>query len=544
MGIRKVPDVRCDLDTSFRFNGLFEASNKAAKAYTTTGQFNGRIFKSIHRREDTGYRTYFGPWFSHSGITYARTAHNTSHAITRLFHEKVRLRDIIAHQKRAIRNGALVKYRRKIGDLSAALLSERRGDWSELCGLEANAPHPKRSLRAPAWLEIRAESADSSEGVTFLKTHKHIQVNIKPDEFAKYNSRTREGKAPRAVNDLGVAASLRAPWLVNAIKEVLSKTPLPTRWGSYICVAKSHVDTVSSLFQRMETSNLFVYHSDDSTVSFVTSEGPFWANLDISSCDASNTQFVFWALLEFAPGIFSNHMLALIDQCAHTCRVGYGKGNLVFKPKKFFEYSGSLLTTLLNNIASLAIGFHITNGYTKRSKAATEQFVKDRLETCGWKCTLQVCSKIEQVQFLKMSPCRAVDGSIVAILNLGVILRCLGQRRGDLPGKGCLVQRARAFNAGLVRGMVHAGNHSFLRTLQTKFLAHRQREDTVYYNSSAVEGMVRSENQVLDDSSVRARYDISSCAYEELCSLVMAADVGDSILCDATRKIMDLDYGL
>lgn len=535
-GIRKVYDVVCNVEIDFKFNFLFDRLNKAAMDYSSTGVFTARIFKKRERIEGLGHRTYFGPYFDHSGVVYARTRHNTQMCISRLFHQKVDVASLHAIQPCVVAAPALVVYRQHLGHLVNSLIWSTPGDWSEKCAQEAFAPHVKRALRAPAWLEIMQDSADASEDVTFIPKGKYVQVNIKPDEFGK------PGKPPRAVNDLGVKASLRAPWLVNAIKTLMAERPLYHNGWRYKFVKSPSMEALAEAFEGMMIHNSFIYFSDDSSVSFQTSEGPFWANLDITSCDASNGPSVFEALLDFAPGILRRHMQALLNQCKAPCRVGYGRGALKFKPMTYFEYSGSLLTTLLNNVANLALGFYITQGYTPRSKVETVSWIETKLKTCGWKCTLQVCSRFEEVQFLKCSPCRTIDGRWVPVLNLGVILRSFGQRRGDLPGRGELADRARRFNVGLVKGYVHAGNHQLLRTLQTKFLAEEGCD--VQYNSNAVQHITDGIADLLDDSSVCARYGIPLSAYDELCDLVMMADVGDRISCHASRAILQLDYGL
>lgn len=428
----------------------------------------------------------------------------------------------------------LVEYRRKIGRIASDIVWGTGGDWSDKCTKEAFAPHVKRALRAPAWEEVLRDGDDRSEDVTFMG--RYVQVNIKPDEFAK------PSKPPRAVNDLGVKASLRAPWLVNAVKDALSSHPLVYKGWEYIFIKSPSMIALAEAFEKMTRRNVFLYFSDDSTVAFRTSEGMFWANLDITSCDASNGTSVFESLLDFAPGRLRRHMKALLRQCTWECRVGYGKGCLKFKPVEYFEYSGSLLTTLLNCVANLALGFYITQGYTPRSMLETQKWIEDRLGSCGWQCTIQRCSSFEEVQFLKCSPCRTVSGKWLPCLNLGVILRSIGQRRGDLPGRGDLAARARSFNAGLVKGFVHAGNHRLLRTLQTKYLSERNAD--VQFNSDAARFLTDGLKEILDDASVCARYGISLGAYDELNNLIAHADFGDRISCQASDTILQLDYGL
>lgn len=92
--------------------------------------------------------------------------------------------------------------------------------------------------------------------------------------------------------------------------------------------------------------------------------GPFGFNLDISSCDSSNSMVVFAQNGLQQAGLDVEHASSfaagLIAQCAlPTTLRNPLKGNrteqLVVQPLTVFEYSGSTLTTVLNNIASTSI---------------------------------------------------------------------------------------------------------------------------------------------------------------------------------------------
>lgn len=362
-----------------------------------------------------------------------------------------------------------------------------------------------------------------------------VQVNQKPYEWAK------PGKNPRAVNDFGVPASIRAGWLPEVIKSAMS-VPHKVGCGETVFVKSPDVAVLTSLFRRMYTSNVFAYHSDDSSLSLVCSDGMFWCNLDLSSCDTSQGPCVFQSMFLLTPDEYLRHMSLLVNQCRSVCQVGHGPKRLRFRPVKFFEYSGSVLTTLLNNVASFNVGRQILEGWKGGTRKQAHGFVTDVLERCGWRVVCEVEDDFEGIQFLKNSPCFGEDGEIRTFMNLGVILRALGQKTGDLPGKGDWVDRAKMFNRQLVKGMVHAGNHSLLAALERKF--NPDVPACPVYNSNALRLLTNGSRAALRDTSVCRRYSASPAEWQELLDVVLASDVGDVIDVSLSRKCIRRDYGL
>lgn len=395
------------------------------------------------------------------------------------------------------------------------------------------APHDKRRMR----IEAREGLCGRFYCVEDVFMDRPVQVNVKPDEWAK------DGKDPRAVNDFGVPASIRAGWLPEAIKSAMAAKPFPVGLGEAVFVKSPDVGKLTEIFKKMFNRNLFVYHSDDSALSLVCSDGMFWCNLDISSCDTSQGSCVFEFMYLLCPVEFLRIMSFLLDQCAQTCKVGHGKSRLLFKPVRYFEYSGSLLTTLLNCVASFNIGRQILEGWSGGTREEARSYVNSVLERCGWKVTCEEEPMFSGVQFLKHSPARTEDGEIVACTNLGVLLRALGQKTGTLP-KGDPYEQAVLFNTGLVSGFKHAGNTSLLRILQDKYPVRVPAAIVDRHGSNITKYHSNGNSSPISDDSVRCRYRLTPGAYWEMLDLLAVSQVGDVIDCEASRAILFRDYGL
>lgn len=408
--------------------------------------------------------------------------------------------------------------------------------WSERNFIAAQAQHPKRALRMAAWEQIECAGCQHWEPGTYSDSS--VKLKLKPLEWGK------PGKYGRIICDMSTEASLRAGWLVESVKEAMSKTPLETGNGKCIFVKSPHIGNLGELFALLMSEPTFLYFSDDAVVSVPYIQNGavklHFANIDISGCDSSQSGHVFKACLDLVPVTMRPHMEAMIAQCARHAQAGEGQRKLSVQPIEYFEYSGSLLTTTLNNVASSTIGLQILENFPTLSLHACKRELEKRVNSSGWKCTVEHCASVSEVQFLKCSPTVTYDGRVAAFLNFGVILRCIGQKSWDLPGSGCKRARAELFNSALVRGMMHAGNTSLLRTLQRRFSV----ECAPQYNSDAVKHLDGGTQDELFDPACYQRYGLSAGSYQELLDLISESEFGDLIDCEASRTILRVDYGL
>lgn len=446
----------------------------------------------------------------------------------RLFHDKVGVRKLYNRQRAISKLPGI-----------AGLLTTLRAQFSchvrmkvlfdEDVQTNAHIPHTKKVLRVRKHNELVSTNRASDWKDAFAPNT--VKLNFKNDEW------TETGKYGRIVCDLGTPASLRCGSLIERMKSVWSHTPLYVGEGRMVFVKSPCRDYLRDLYTDFAHNTMFLFHSDDSSVSFKTPEGMFYANIDISSCDSSQGPCVFDMLIEMTPEEHKETIKMLISQCRTVCSVGPYR----FRPVVPVEYSGSVLTTMLNNIANMCIGYQLLVNVDCSSLKRVEESLVATLAGCGWKCTLQRCTFLEEVQFLKTSPCYLVDGRIDAILNLGVILRAIGQRVGDLPGKRTepIQSRAYKFNCALVCGLKHAGSHPLLDTLRRKYSIECQPEFV-----NATRFLSGSDIGCCDPISLCRRYDITPRDLHELCSLFQSAGFGDVIDCLAARRILQMDYGI
>jgi len=112
-------------------------------------------------------------------------------------------------------------------------------------------------------------------------------------------------------------------------------------------------------------------------------------------------------------------------------------------------YSGSTVTTSVNNFASLMIGHAISE-----SNAETPEEIIAAARSVGYIITLERCELIEDIQFLKHSPVLDDTGEWRPLLNIGVLLRLSGTCTGDLPGSKnqSLGSRGSTFQRALLQG--------------------------------------------------------------------------------------------
>lgn len=336
--------------------------------------------------------------------------------------------------------------------------------------------------------------------------------------------------------------SLRCADYVEKLKECTSLRPFTVGGVEIRFVKSPDVTALQRIFSEMENSSVLVYHSDDLAGSLRCSDGMLWFNGDIAGCDSSQSKFVFENIRRQFPTRLQETVARLLEQCQLPIRLGHGPGSLLYKPQDYFEYSGSTLTTILNNTASRCIAMRLVEAWDPTS---TIELNKHRLTEavgrCGWSVTMEWCRQLEGIQFLKHSPHYTIFGEVDAVLNAGVILRAMGRCRYDLPGSGCLERRATSFMRNWVAGLQHAGDTDLLRTLRAKFPGgdpdHQESWLTAHMEAS-------HERRPIHPTSLCGRYGISEASWQELVRCVREARIGDVIRCPAANRILHVDYGL
>jgi len=406
----------------------------------------------------------FGPSAAHLGVVMANTAYTINFAFN--------LRMLIVREsleKEVILRDNQASYLSKpspllfaLADIFSYALREYLGWYVEAEQHHAD-PHAKRLLRMHAWNELHT---DGGSGARLWLFNNCVNYKLKKDEIGKPNTpvflngvehRTGVG---RMIGDLGVSASLQGFRLTELLKNGMAKEAVVIGDARFqFCKRPSPgelQEVMDKLYSPPET-HYFVYFSDDACYARRLPSGVVkrW-NVDIKKCDASHTRAIFDKLIDLVPELWRDDMQILVDQCSaditirspdnskHAVRLTPvdGQGRC---PKL---YSGSTLTTLLNNLANLTIGECLV-----RCASLDADSLIESVEECGYAISMNENELFEDVQFLKYSPVKDNHGRYRPLLNVGVMLRAIGQCKGDVPGRGPLVPRFRAFQKGLLNGL-------------------------------------------------------------------------------------------
>ena len=434
-------------------------------------RLNGRKFKfsgilpfSEIESKNT-YMTHFGPCVHvKNRVVYGATVHNYSSMLLRIIGgrdlEETKTKNNKFISPNIGHRGlfrTLDSYFRKIKRNLSKYLDALGDNITEqiIC---ACSPHVKRDLRIKAIRELVAKGELLNS--LFMKD---IKGKIKIPEFAK------AGKKPRLIGDFTCPGSLLAGFLIPCIKAAFSE-PIIIEGSRFRFVYSTDSETLDSIFTECQESiyNEFIYFSDDMCCCIKNNGEPRWFNLDISSCDASNGTGVFERLHWF----FDQHvehdqlLTRAILQCQQRLVIHHPnksvKEVITAKCKLPIEFSGTQLTTALNNIAASSIVVSISK-HIGRSAINFDQFgeiVARAALAVGYEVTIDPCRSLSDVQFLKHSFYQSEDG-VKSFVNLGPIFRSMGTCWMDLPYNrklGETLQGAAHFrNWSVLQGYAHSG---------------------------------------------------------------------------------------
>jgi hypothetical protein len=411
-------------------------------------------FREVYNpRLEKVYRTFHGTHISHNGVIYAGCADNFNLAITRLtsctFPTLVEDVAARARQSTFFKNDVIM--RRIILEIQSRfhrMTSDR--DAYDAFFEYANRPHPKR--RARIYALDRLLKIGHLSHPTFVDI---VTGKLKLDEWAK------PGKYPRLINDYTVVGSLLGGFVAEIMKKCM-EAPFHTPKGCARFVSSPNVQSLREAFGEILTPSSeisMIFFSDDSCIAVQRDGLTRRYNMDIKSADRSAHDGVFDALVECSSSnpLFMSWVLRSVKQCKLPLKMRFGK-RLKLTPTEHTLYSGSVLTTLINNLANLALF----------SAAHQPTPIPNSFTPTGYSISLDECVVPEDLQFLKYSP-SLIQGEVVPWLNIGVILRTLGNCHQDLPGRGDIRKRGFIFDSNIIKGLKHSGNHEILRTLQNVY---------------------------------------------------------------------------
>jgi len=505
-----------------------------------------RESRIVHNRilVDPTYRTKYGG-FLHNGEIYANSNANVSIALRRIFRCAGGSLDMAATLANNQHNfiSKSMPFLDSLRDMYSKDMCNYRGFLVEAEEHYAD-PHKKKHLREMAWKDMFETGTTASE--LWLK---HVTYKMKKDEWAK------PGKEPRMIGDLKVPASLQGFMVTKYLKKAMLEDIEYQDGILHFCATPDHGE-LTRVFEGLMKPRARVYmtyFSDDSCVSVNTKEGVKMYNMDISSCDASHTAMLFYALTRLADGPAGENLRVLVDQLRVPMRV-YDLSRPTSGPNKRYAqfvrndnspvlYSGSTITTVINNLANILIGKSIID-----NQASTPEEIMSAAKLAGYVVTLEECTIPEKLQFLKHSPVLDTSGTYRPVLNLGVLLRTLGTCKGDVPGsnKIPLLERFQAFERGLLQGMYPNTSFPFVDARKACVAGKSKIDSQV---SKKVDEMFAYKVGETDQSThhavdVYARYGLSPAEIALLDEEVATSPFTSYHSCKTVSKILELDYGL
>jgi len=366
--------------------------------------------------------------------------------------------------------------------------------------------HPKRALRVRAHLEALLKGSIAHQ--TRLERER-VVAKFKI-ELAKI------GKVPRIIVDLGVAASLAGAWYASTLKEAMAMEPLRTgNLFAWFCPTASYTNLKKAFDLLYDPPAPFtiVLFSDDAAIAVRGPDGVRWIDMDISSCDKSHTAGIFNMLRILTPAAHQEVVEALLAQLRAPLLIRHpnhrSRERVLATPIEETLYSGSTLTTVINNVAVMAIADIAASD----PPAIDASGVARAAELIGYIVECNQRSRFEDMQFLKHSPCRDVNGEWQPVLNLGVFARSSGNVFGELPGSAetPLAERARRQHASMLQCMWPNTHFPMLDAARAQY------QVDPGHHALYVESYLRNTMRVIDgwphlyftDESVLRRYEIA-----------------------------------
>jgi len=495
---------------------------------------NDVIFAPEIEDYDKFYRTRFGPVFHTGARIYGATNHNLRYALRRLTDTRPNSFSGYTHHQLIDNSHRFVYTHKKFLTDYGFELQFHMPVLYDI--IEANTwlvlqPHMKKKPRQAAWKKIL-----DMNRVGDYSWVKMVKGNVKREEWAKF------GKKPRMVNDLTVLASLLGAIVTSKLKHAMESVPFKYKGATAYFIGSPRPEKLTEAFHNLidEQSTQFIFFSDDSCIGVTHNGRRYIYNVDISSCDTSHTESTFDMLKMISRGHDRSLIRRLIAQCEAPLKIvtRSRRQSVVLEPNTPVLYSGSTLTTLINNLANLTIFMSIVD-----NNCFSPVQMMRAAEEAGYIITLERCETIADVQFLKHSPAK-IDGKYVGVLNLGVIMRSSGTCKLDLPGRKTQTLRERGLNfqGSLMQCYKFSPQHDLIRALTPPDF----RVVPVSLDSYLINELTTIEKSVYEVpiSHFLDRYRITLHDYHELIALSRSASFGDIIYCNASHAILDKDYKL
>lgn len=405
-----------------------------------------------------------------------------------------------------------------------------------------NDPSPKKHLRAALDRAWRLDGMDGPKRAIGYKIKKYELLSA--------------GKC-RGIADLGEVRTQLTAYPFPSIKKAWTAPYIHGNYTSTFCASPDH-GSLSAVFRALDMVDRgkveFVYFSDDSCVSAGCSDGRVVFNADVKKCDNSHTTPMFKGLeklLTESYGFDNLHAAPLRSAFQYLSEpvVMSNPHNRREKVKYQFSthrlYSGSTLTTTMNNYANLCISLRLAQRVPDPSLITKTEFLRQYLlagEDCGYELKTQVCVSLEDVQFLKHS-CSLIDGEYICWVNLAVWFRGMGTISGDLPGRGSITARGSSFIRDVVVSREKWGNHAIRDSFAHYKSGSRVRMTGNAYREALRERSVGGTDVRIPLESLARRYSVSVETLEELVQLTRLSRLNTIVSHPVLSVLYNVDYG-
>lgn len=438
--------------------------------------------------------------------------------------------------------------------------------------------------------ELRDNAAQIAHVKKVLRTHYVANLEVHTDndimmerlELKVKRELAKPGKAPRIFASYG-AGCMSSPELPEFVKtcidgdyhldgKVITKIKI---------LAKPKPDSLKEIFEDCmlhtgirDTLYVAIY-SDDSVVCGNIKGKPIAFNLDISSCDMSNSHLIFTIVGKMLSQFNCDRAQALLRQCMQTMHIvnpndkNDKKFINMFRP---FEGSGTVLTTILNHVASyiMACNIHNVINLLYDSINSDDDIFNAVITACasvGYKITCENCKindlvVFEKIQFLKYSPMFTESGEMVPTLNYGPVLRSLGRVRQSLRPEQLGVthfhfsqmsdtERMDRFFSAVIKGHCHAPDSIIFEALRERFNYQTPSNDVVPSASLDFQNTYFQDLFDYDNSSRRIsmlsicnRYDCDEVDVLSFVDNLRSLSLGDHVYSPFLNCVYGVDYGL
>jgi len=411
-------------------------------------------------------------------------------------------------------------------------------------------PHPKKALRVSDYDDFVSSGGKIEHGVHRGK----VPVVAKPCEILSKNK-------PRVIGNLGTRAASMGGFMMDYFKN-----PMSQEWDGGCVqarfVSSPDVGKLGEAFgwlMTVERGARAIYFSDDVCVSVLCQRADgtvvrLLGNADISACDGSHFKYfidrVESFMAETVPSSWVPFVRVVFKQLRLDFKVVVGSQKVVGRTHGDpLLYSGSVLTTFLNNMAVMLSLVCYNRFLRELSRPPTEGEAASLLvasfERAGYDLKFEdVSSNPRLYQFLKHSPA-FVDGKIVPYLNLGVFFRGFGMCDGDLPGKKKvpMKERIRRFNAGVVMSRVHAGEHDVSEAFRQAWPA-SPKDVVVNVSYQVTTNLSGVPKQWIPASELATRYEVPVAWVYHAAEGVRRAASGQYVDDPFVTRCLQVDYGI